>query len=247
MVWQIHTSFHTGRGAVSGSNGFAAHLEYSIIANLIYTEKSFYINFQSSSISLPCNKKPSGNSSSTKPIYQYNVLVLLGLQIQHLSLSTYKSLCLYCMCMHDIVKMLRILLALSRSAFKIVNPAVSHLFNSKILPSVHPSLSTLSSLRLPLFYFSQIIPSPLSLSSIFSCLLMLTQYTSTLHPGWFLNTNPFLQFTLLSTCTLASPPLCPWNPFTHSAFLQPPILSAMNRRRPNGIMLGLICFGVTES
>lgn len=141
----MHTSFHMGWGAVSSSNGFNCSLVGSSMkANLTCTEKSLYISLQ-------CN------------LPQF-FLYLIFHEIENSS-STILQMWVYtsvCACPWVILKTLRGSSALAGcELLKSSTLPFLTLFNSKLLPSLHPSLSTLSSLCLPLFYSPKISPSPL--------------------------------------------------------------------------------------
>lgn len=155
----MHTSFHTGRGAVSGSNGFSCSLVgHSIKSNLIYTEKSFYISLQ-------CNL----------PSFFLFLYVFLSPQDYEFSIL---QMCVYisvCACPKMIVKSLRISLALAgRELLKMSTlPFLTDLIPNSSLPFIHHCPLSPPSVCLS-FILPKLAHPPLSQSSILSCLLTLT-------------------------------------------------------------------------
>lgn len=184
-------------------------------------ERSFFISFQwnvlsSFPLSLSCNKKPTGNSSS---MLQHILLLptwIINLLLNCVVYTFWRFLFAY-ICMHDIVKTLRI--PLQCGSF-LKWPTLLFLTYSTpnfSPPSLHPSLSSLSSLRLSPLYSNQNQPIPpfpifylvLSVNADIiyqhsSCRLISQHKSlSPVHPSLTLHPLP-------------PPPLCPQHLFTRS-------------------------------
>lgn len=140
MAWQIHTSFHTSGGAVSGCNGFNCSLVgRAIISNLISNERAPSIGFQ---FNLPS-------------FFARLIFLQLEERCERCHSSNHR-LC------HSSVQ-----ISASPTVLRQRNPsktlkktAVPNLFISKPLSSLHPSLSPLSSHRLLALYSPQNPPHP---------------------------------------------------------------------------------------